>query len=330
MKVSIRRILLFLAALLLAACSVLPALGEGSVTPDSLNPEDVEDVILEKPLLSVPLPIDFTGGAVPNEQCYPDEYTYEDPTISVKITFRDSLADYVPDNRKKAKAGGAWIVDIRIGDISQLRTAAAVSFQEDSSATVQEMAERVNAVIAFNGDFATRLKNEGIIIRQGVTFKNKLKGKRDALLIDEDGNFHVFTRPKKDEISDTVDGKKIINAFYFGPVLVDNGVIPDKFTTFQYLHENDYYARLAICQVGPLHYKMIVTTMQDVTLGLPLKAFAQLCKDEGAICAFNLDGGYSATLFFRGEQINSTKKAEPRKVPDIVYFASSWNGEEGQ
>ena len=327
MKARMLRILITLAALLLAVCFVLPAFAEGDVSLGDLNPDDVEDIVLEQPLVSAPLPIDFTGGTVPQEKFYQDEYTYKDPTISVKITFRDNLADYVPDTRKKSKAGGAWIVDIRIGDVSQLRTAAAVSFNEDSSGTVQKMAERVNAVGAFNGDFAARLKGEGIIIRQGVTFKNKLKGKRDALLIDEDGDFHVFARPKKDELSDTIDGKKVLNAFYFGPILVDNGEIPSKFTTFQYLHEDDYYARLAICQVGRLHYKMIITTMQDVTLGLRLKEFAQLCKDEGAIYAFNLDGGYSATLFFRGVQINSTKKTEPRKVPDIVYFASAWNGE---
>ena len=304
-----RTILSFiLALLLLFPCA---GLGEGAQE--------------EPALLSIPLPIDFSGGTVPAEEFYIGETAYEDPTISVHIKFRDDLADYMTEYKGKKQAG-VWVVDIRIGDASQLRTLAAVSFNKSAVKKVAEMASWVNPVIAFNGDFAAR-RTEGLIIRQGETFKNKLKGALDVLAIDEDGDFHVFAKPKKNEIGDSIDGKKIINAFYFGPILVDNGEVPGKFTTFQYLHENDYYARLAICQVGPLHYKMLITTMQDVTVGMRLKDFARLCKDEGAIYAFNLDGGYSATMLFRGVLVNDVKSADPREVPDIVYFASSWNGE---
>lgn len=300
-----------LAFLLLVPCAA--ALGE-------------EAPAAEPALFSMPLPIDFSGGMMPQEEFYKDDWTYEDPTISVRIKFRDDLEDYMSGYKGKKKAG-AWVVDIRLGDASQLRTLAAVSFNKKDSKAVEQMAGWVNAVIAFNGDFAAR-RTEGLIIRQGETFKNKLKGQLDVLAIDEAGDFHVFTRPKKDEVGDSIDGKKIINAFYFGPVLVDNGVIPEKFTTFRYLHEDDYYARLGICQLGPLHYKMIITTMQDVTVGMKLTDFARLCKDEGAVYAFNLDGGYSAAMIFRGQMVNDEKNAEPRTVPDIIYFASAWNGED--
>ena len=313
-----------LLALLLVLCFSAAAEEEISIT----DPNDVEEISLEAPLLSNPLPIDFTGGFPPLESGYQGELSYQDPTIQVEITYKDVRETYAPNPEyKKNKDMGVWIVDVRIGDASQLRTAAAKSFSKNSADSVLAIASRVDPVVAVNGDFAVR-RQEGLIIRQGTVFKDKLKGVLDVLLVDEDGNFHTFIKPQKGEITDTVDGKQIINAFYFGPVLVNNGEIPEQFTTFRYLHPEKYYARLAICQIGPLHYKLIVTTMQDTatTTGLPLDAFAQVCRDEGAVFAYNLDGGNSASLIFRGELVNSANKKEPRDIPDIVYFASAWDG----
>ena len=108
---------------------------------------------------------------------------------------------------------------------------------------------------------------------------------------------------------------------------MENGEIPEKMPNFTFLKPEEYYSRLALCQIGPLHYKVIITTMiQDYTLGLQIDSFAQLCKDEGAVIAYNLDGGYSATLYFHGSRLNSQKNINFREVPDIFYFASAWNG----
>ena len=302
-------------ALLLALLLVIPCAALG------------EDVIIEEEeevLFSCPLPIDFTGGYAPQEDGYEGETIYRDPTIRVEVVYKDAT-EYIHGYKKRD--AGAWIVDIRIGDASQLRTAAAESFNSDATRQPGDMSDELNAVVAFNGDYVTRL-NEGFIIRQGVSYRDKLKGKRDVLLIDENGDFHVFHLPKKGELSDTVDGKKVINAFYFGPILVENGEVPAKLPDFQYLRPEKNYARIAICQVGPLHYKMILTTMeQDYTLGLQLKDFAQLCKDEGAVIAYNLDGGLSTTLYFNHNRLNSQHKVNFRPIPDIIYFASAWTGE---
>lgn len=310
---------LLLALLLLLPCS-LP--GSGA----SAESAEVEEAVLtEEALIVRPLPVDFTGGLEPQESGY-GEMTYEDPTIKVSITYKDT-ASYVHGH--KNPTAGAWIVDVHIGHASQLRTAAAESFSTETTQPVSTMAERVKAVVAFNGDFVTRL-NEGFIVRQGINYRDKLKGRRDVLIIDEDGDFHPFHLPKKGELSDTVNGKKIINAFYFGPILVENGEVPKKLPDFQYLRPDELFARIALCQVGPLHYKVIVTTSKqnNETFGLKLKDFAQLCKDEGAQIAYNLDGGMSTTLFFHHDRVNQMKKINFRDVPDIFYFASAWNGEE--
>ena len=313
---------LMLLACLLAACFSLSAAAESDFSITDLDPEDVEEVTFESTLLSLPLPIDFTGGFEPQEQYYLDDNTYMDPTIRVQVTYKD-ISHLQPYRQRTA---GAWIVDIQIGDASQLRTAAAESFDTDTTDDTVKIAERVNAVVAFNADFIARQKN-GYIFRQGVFFKDNLKGKQDVLQIDEDGDFHPVHLPKQGELSDTVDGKKVINAFHFGPILVENGEVVTGWKDFGYLKPDEYYARLALCQVGPLHYKVILTThLQSQITGVRLSDFAQLCKDEGAIVAYNLDGGESTTLYFHHERMNNQYKVTFRKVPDIFYFASAWNG----
>lgn len=276
-------------------------------------------------LISNPLPIDYSGGFAPLADGYEGDYYYEDPTIRVSITYCET-DEFTKEVKKRMV--GYWVVDIQIGDASQLRTAAAESFATETALPVNEIADRVNAVVAFNGDYVSRLK-EGYAIRQGTLFRDKLKKQRDVLMIDEDGDFHVYHLPNKNSLSDTVDGKKIINAFYFGPILVENGEVPKKLPDFTFLRPEYYYARLAICQIDHLHYKMILTTMQEGKwIGLQLRDMAKLCKREGAQIAYNLDGGLSTTLYFNHKRINDQDKVNFRSVPDIVYFASAWDGEE--
>lgn len=335
-----RAILSLLLALVLLFPCVCAAESTEAVMEDLEALDNLEEAEMaggEAPLLSRPLPIDFTPGFPPMESGYTGDWTYEDPTIRVSIVYKDVRQEYDPaytaqvPNNLKSKEIGVYIVDIEIGDASQLRTLSNKSFSKNSVGSILTIAARVNPVIAFNGDFATR-RTEGLIIRQGITYKDQLKGDLDVLQVDEDGDFHVFVKPKRGECTDTVGGKKVINSFYFGPVLVQNGEVPEKLTDFRYLEPDKYYCRMALCQVGPLHYKMILTSMQEnnETTGLPLRHFASICRDEGALVAYNLDGGKSASLIFRGELQNKTPQKNTRDVPDIVYFASAWNGEDAE
>jgi len=321
-----KSLLLFtsLLALLLAVCCSFSAVAEeADVSVLDLGEIEEDEVSIEAPLVSIPLPIDYSGGSAPLESGYDGDNAYRDPTIQVTVTDKD-ISDYLHGYR--GRDAHAWIVDIRIGDASQLRTAAAESFETETVRHVDVIADRLNAVVAFNGDYVNR-QDRGYVFREGIFYKDRLQGKQDVLLIDEDGDFHPVHLPRKGELSDTVDGKKVINAFCFGPILVEDGEIVPKFTNFGFLKPEKNYARLALCQVGPLHYKVILTTTeQSYTLGLQLKEFQQLCKDEGAVIAYNLDGGDSTTLYFHGQRINNQHKVNYREVPDIFYFASSWDG----
>ena len=220
----------------------------------------------------VSLPIDFSPG-MPAD---PDGFTlgdgtwsYEDPTISVQVTQkRKAECDY-------------WVAHIKIADASQLRTMSAGGF--DSTRTVKGtiMAKRSNAILAIDGDYFC-YTGIGYIVRQGTEYLDHLRGDRDVLLIDEDGDFHYVLRPKRNSLDGTVDGKKVINSFFFGPVLVREGkaVLNPMAEGMAF---DEPRQRMAIAQVGPLEYMAICCASQARgSMGMTLQQFAKLCADEAS------------------------------------------------
>ncbi len=283
--------------------------------------ENVEEIPLPaEETAANTLPIDFSPGMAAD----PDGFTvsdgswiYEDPTIRVEVTQkRKAECDY-------------WVARIKIADASQLRTVSAGGF--DSTRTVKGtiLAERVNAILAIDGDYFC-YTGIGYIVRQGTEYLNHLRGDRDVLLIDENGDFHYVLQPSRNEVKMEVDGKKVINSFFFGPVLVREGkaVLNPIGNGMAY---DEARQRMAIAQVGELEYMAICCASQARgSMGMTLKRFAQLCADEGAYIAYNLDGGDSTMMIFNGEKINDVENENTRAISDIIYFASAWNGGEAE
>jgi exopolysaccharide biosynthesis protein len=96
--------------------------------------------------------------------------------------------------------------------------------------------------------------------------------------------------------------------------------------------------RAAICQLGPLEY-MLVASYGNQTKGnkgMTIYEFAQVCEqagralnpENGCLLAFNLDGGNSTTLNFKGMRNNKFTYVKvncpdiERQVSDIIYFAT--------
>jgi len=264
----------------------------------------------EETLVSNAMPLDFSGGFPADPEGFSQEWQYHDPSLSITVE-KDRIHDC-----------DYWVADIRIGHPSQLRTAAADGFESDMVMPAEAIANRVNAVIAINGDFFSYGKT-GYIIRQGVLFRDKLDGKRDLLLIDENGDFHFVRKARKGTAPADIDGKKIINAFTFGPVLVEDGVVNTDWN-FDQMAFGDYCQRMAIGQVGPLHYKVVCCAAPHRgSEGMKIRPFAQLVADLGIPNAYNLDGGNSAMLIFNNEKINDPSADKVRDIADIIYFASS-------
>ena len=266
------------------------------------------------------LPTDLSGGAPYEATVKTNPEVYEDPTIRVEITTGD-------DRGRKY-----WIADIEIADASQLRTASAEGFDTNGTEYGSVLAKRMNAVLAVDGDYYcyANYNPVHVTIRQGITYENNLRTRKcqDVLLIDEDGDFHGVEDPVEGDVGTEINGKKIINSFYFGPLLVNNGEIR-KNKAPSHMDPEQYSQRVAICQTGHLKYRVIVSGPHKRGSKAfkfePWREFVASFDDIQV--AYNLDGGDSAVLVFNNEKINDPENTNERPLADIVYFASAWPGD---
>ena len=270
------------------------------------------------------LPIDFSAGKKLQKSGFAKTgWSYKDPSISVQITT----------GRIKGSSMGCdyWVAHIKIADASQLRTLSAKGFDKSKgSAKGTTLAKRVNAVLAINGDYFNYQKSGYFVLRQGKRYLDALDGSRDVLLIDENGDFIGVQAAKANQrgaIKDKINGKKIINGFYFGPLLVVNGKAVKNMPLREDMAAQKKRQRMAIAQVGPLEYKCICCgPPARGNEGMTLKDFAALVAKQNVKVAYNLDGGDSTMMIFNGEKINDRRSSFAREIVDIIYFASAYEG----
>ncbi len=263
------------------------------------------------------LPWDFSGGMPLKTEYFYGNTTYADPTIAVKV-------QYGVFNRGAETGCEYWVASIKIAHPSQLRTTAANGFQSEMTMKGTAMAKRVNAVLAINGDYFY-FTHHGYILRQGQLFLDDLRGDRDVLLIDEDGDFHIVRNPFTGQVDQTINGKRVVQAFFFGPVLVQNGKMVRDMDLRYDMRAEERRQRMCIAQVGPLEYKCICCgPPARGNSGMNLTEFAQLVYSLGVQTAYNLDGGDSTMLIFNGQKINDPKSPDTRDIADIIYFASAF------
>ncbi len=259
----------------------------------------------------VSLPIDLTGGMPAQADGYRSDTEYKDESIRVKL--ENGYAFGTP----------YWAAHVTLSNASQLRTAAAGSFQSGRCMPSTALAKRVNAILAINGDYFSYI-SDGYLIRQGEMYRNLPPAPRDTLLIDENGDFHIVVSATAEKLAAYKD-MRIINSFNFGPALVVDGMAAQKFAD-----RNDAAfearQRVLIAQLGPLEYLCIVTEgpLERNSKGLTLPEFAQLAASFNVKNAYNLDGGYSSALIFRDKKINAPGNSNHRDINDIIYFASAY------
>ena len=120
----------------------------------------------------------------------------------------------------------------------------------------------------------------------------------------------------------------IINCFFFGPVLVEHGELGVDFRYSDMAYKQEAQ-RICIAQVGKLHYKIICCEAPyRGSTGMTLKQFALFVQGLGVDTAYNLDGGDSTMILFRGEKVNDIENVNTRDIADIIYFASAYNPEQ--
>ena len=151
--------------------------------------------------------------------------------------------------------------------------------------------------------------------------------KHHLLVVDQNGDLSAQTdrSGKQGLVANKLEQAKTWQTFEFGPVLVEDGkaaTLPSSF--YVNCHDGYYEPRTAIGQLGPLHYIVIVVDgrREGYSTGASIPQLQQLFLDEGAEFAFNLDGGGSTTLYFRGEVVNMPSGGKERSVSDVIMFTA--------
>ncbi|MCR4707384.1 MAG: phosphodiester glycosidase family protein [Clostridiales bacterium] len=230
---------------------------------------------------------------------------------------------------QKKKDGMTYFVcDIRLSDISQLRSAfAGDDFKSGIYEAVSDIAARYSPVLAINADFC-RYHRNGVIIRNGELLRKQNITRHHLLIIDENGNMSALTdrSGKQGQVAERLMRENTWQTFEFGPVLVENGeatALPGRF--YVNCHDGYYEPRTAIGQMGPLHYIVIVVDgrRDGYSTGASIPQLQKLFLDEGAEFAFNLDGGGSTSLYFLGNVVNMPSGGKERSVSDIILFMAN-------
>lgn len=221
-----------------------------------------------------------------------------------------------------------FVADVRLSDATYLKSAFAHNkFGSNIVEDTSKIARRNNAILAINGDYYG-FRRTGIMIRNGVSYMNQPR--RRGLVLYRDGNMDVY-----DETS--TSSKKLIaagawNTASFGPPLVDGGAVVkgiDKLeidTNWGNHSIQGRQPRAGVGMIEPNHFLFIVADgrSKGYSRGVGMIEFAQIFLDRGAVVAYNLDGGGSATLYFNGTVINRPGgKNDERPTSDIYFIPSA-------
>lgn len=214
-----------------------------------------------------------------------------------------------------------YVADVTVSDVSYLKTAlASNTYGRNITDTTSNIASDNNAVLAINGDYYGA-RQSGYVIRNGSLYRNS-SGNRDALAIMKNGEFEFVTEGETS--AETLLQNGALQVFSFGPVLLEDGNIS--------VTENEEVGmamasnpRTAIGYLGKNHYVFVVSDGRtSESAGLSLYELASFMKSLGVSDAYNLDGGGSSTMVFKGEVINTPTtnghSSEERAVSDILYI----------
>lgn len=260
----------------------------------------------------VPTPSGLLGGRYEGfsyEGVVETEDSYRSENISIQVySVSDSTTydDYIV----------YYVADIHIQNVELLRTEPyGKNFKSQEFGIVKKTAERVNAILACSGDYYVH--NKGLLIRNGELYRN-MKGRFDICVLYRDGTMRTFL-PREYE-KDEIIASDPWQVWSFGPALINNDGTPRRV-----FDSSAIASRNPRCMIGyyePGHYALVLVDgrQSKYSMGLTLKDLAQLAYDLGFKVAYNLDGGRSAIMCWRGEHYNRPQGGG-RSISDIIYIA---------
>lgn len=238
----------------------------------------------------------------PGQEPVFDQYSYRSEHIAITI------------NQQRVDEADVTIADIYVTSVEYLRRAFSGGAWRKPADRVASIALSNNAILAISGDYASLL-DVGLVAANGEIYRKSDNKARDNCLILRDGR--MVTYPRRAMKSADMMTDDLWHSFLFGPRLLDdNGQPFEKFDSKVGVAN----PRSVIGYYAPGHYCFVLVDGRSAqSRGLAMTPLARFMADLGCIAAYNLDGGQSAMMYFRGEIISEPYKGG-RKITDIVYI----------
>lgn len=237
------------------------------------------------------------------------DHSYSSPNISINITTHRETIDGYPQ---------VWYVaDIYIASLDCFRCFAhGNSFDRFVRAPADELAQEANALLAINGDYCNAQVQDGFYVRNGQIFDTH-QTVVDICVLYSDGTMETYG--KKDYKVNEILERKPYQVWKFGPrLLTKEGAAKTEFNAAGGLWIGNPRSAIGYYEPGHYCFVMVDGRQKNWSRGLTLKQLSQLFADLGCVCAYNLDGGASATMTFMGQLFN--KQSSFRKIGDIVMI----------
>lgn len=307
----------------LAVYILVPVLGIGGILyglADRYLIEHVEVVMDQKETAS-------EGTAAPQAQTSPNAASAETGATSDDRNYEsDALKIHIDQIQTGSGSDQItyFVADVQMKDSTALQSAFAEnSFGRNITQTTSEIAKDHGAVFAVNGDYYG-FREDGVIIRNGTLYRDEPA--RTGLALFQDGTMGAYD--EKQVTAKSLLERGVTQTLSFGPTLIQEGQVNADLdnvkidTNFGNRSIQSANPRTGIGLIAPNHYVFVVVDgrKEGYSRGMTLTEFAQVFEDLGCTEAYNLDGGGSSTMYFRGRVVNNPQgKERERGVSDILY-----------
>lgn len=239
------------------------------------------------------------------------EIVYKSRTLHVSIKkYRNYSTDY-------------WVAHVKNNNPRQLVHAMAHGRYGGTMQTTSSAVKANNAIIGINGSAFNGSgvpSPLGMFIQNGKIYGNYMTS-YTVMSIMKNG---TLTTAKQGLWGKALLRQGVRDTLNFGPVLLQNGKTvslrsqgdPNGFESLR-----GPYSRTAIGMKRPGEYVMLVADKKrSGSLGLNSNQMISIFRSYGCSYAYNLDGGGSATMSYKGHVLNRPSDGRERPCADFILF----------
>ena len=244
---------------------------------------------------------------------------------ATKIEYRTSTLKVIL-RKHRAYSTCYWTADIKINNPNQMFSAFSYGTYGGTRETTSHAVKRTKSIIGINASAFSysdgRPCFDAVKIQKGKIYNRAGGTSYSNCAVLWDGT--MFTPEVHLSAEDLVE-MGVKDSYNFGPPLIENG----KKVTYNMANSaNDWSLmfykdpRSAVGMVEKGHYILLVADGRGIggSLGLTRTEMQNIFKSYGCTYAYNMDGGGSATLAYRGTVLNHPSDGAERACGDFLLF----------